>query len=317
MTISPDTAYVAAIENVLAGLRAHATSNRDLGDRFEGLMRAYLRTDPMWADRFNDVWLWPDWPGRGTSPDTGIDLVAAERDGGTCAIQCKLYEHDHTLDKADIDSLFTASGKQQFTSRLIISTTDKWTKHAEGTGPKDDVFHYVYGALHSPTYRERFAGELKRSLARIPYLQSFGRYAEADEQLAQLHLGYESVAPSGLEVVESSGKAPAERYRVTKMRFGKGKDRSTIVYNAPVTLKGIPERAYEYVITGRSAVEWIIDRYQVRTDKDSGIVNDPNAYSSDPRYILDLLQRVVTVSLHTLDIVDGLREAKATTAVSV
>ena len=94
-------------------------------------MRAYLTTDPLYAERFEQVWLWQQWPDRGGKADTGIDLVAIERDGGTCAIQCKFYDPAHTLEKSDIDSFFTASGKAPFTSRLIISTTDKWTKHAE------------------------------------------------------------------------------------------------------------------------------------------------------------------------------------------
>lgn len=125
------TWQVATIESVLAGLRSGALSNRDLGDRFERLMRAYLTVDPLYAERFEQVWLWQDWPERGTQPDTGIDLVAKERSGGFCAIQCKFYEPHHTLDKADIDSFFTAYGKAPFSSRLIVSTTDRWTKHAE------------------------------------------------------------------------------------------------------------------------------------------------------------------------------------------
>ena len=95
-------------------------------------MAAYLRTDVTWADRFSNVWLWMDWPGRQGKPDTGIDLVAEERDGGgLTAIQCKFYAPTHTLQKRDIDSFFTASGKAGFASRLIVSTTDKWSKHAE------------------------------------------------------------------------------------------------------------------------------------------------------------------------------------------
>ena len=112
---------------------------RELGDRFERLMRAYLTTDPMYAERFEHVWLWQDWPGRGGKADTGIDLVAAESDGGICAIQCKFYDAAHTLEKADIDSFFTASGKTPFTSRLIVSTTDKWTKHAEDALDKQQI----------------------------------------------------------------------------------------------------------------------------------------------------------------------------------
>jgi predicted helicase len=126
-----ETQQRSTVDSVLDALRSSASNNRELGDSFERLMRAYLAIDPLYAERFAQIWLWQDWPDRGTAPDTGIDLVATERDGGICAIQCKFYEPNHTLDKKDIDSFFTASGKQPFTSRLIISTTDLWTKHAE------------------------------------------------------------------------------------------------------------------------------------------------------------------------------------------
>lgn len=120
------------IHSVLAEMRANATSLRNMGDRFERLMQAYLSTDPLYVDNFSDVWMWSEWPGNGGKGDTGIYLVARERDtGGFCAVQCKFYEPSHYLQKDDIDSFFTASGKAPFTSRLIISTTEKWGKNAE------------------------------------------------------------------------------------------------------------------------------------------------------------------------------------------
>ena len=122
----------ATIHSVLAGIRAHAGSAREQGEWFERLMQAYLRTDPLYAEQFSDVWMWSEWPGNGGRGDTGIDLVAREREtGGFCAIQCKFYGPGHHLQKDDIDSFFTASGKAPFTSRLIISTTDRWGKNAE------------------------------------------------------------------------------------------------------------------------------------------------------------------------------------------
>ena len=116
--------------DLLNQFREASTINRTRGTWFEELIAEYLRVDPTYTARFSDVWMWDDWPDR-TGPDTGIDIVARERDtGGYCAIQCKFYEPSHRLSKADIDSFFTASGKHPFTSRLIVSTTDKWTKHA-------------------------------------------------------------------------------------------------------------------------------------------------------------------------------------------
>jgi predicted helicase len=120
------------IHSILEEFREAATSNRDLGDKFERLIVAYLKTDPIYQDKFSNVWLWMEWPKRGNKPDTGIDLVAEERaTGDYCAIQCKFYDPRHILDKSDIDSFFTASGTSFFSSRIIFSTTDKWEKNAE------------------------------------------------------------------------------------------------------------------------------------------------------------------------------------------
>lgn len=178
---------------------------------------------------------------------------------------------------------------------------------------KDDIFYYIYGLLHSPEYRERFAADLKKSLPRIPKLADFRGFAEAGRKLADMHIHYERVEPYQGVVETVAGEASTtplnELFRVTKMKFRKEKgvvDRSTIHYNHRVTLSNIPEEAYRYQLGTRSAIEWIIDRYQIRVDTDSGITNDPNDWSDDPRYIIDLLKRIVTVSLETIKIVDAL-----------
>ncbi|MFE4699325.1 DEAD/DEAH box helicase [Streptomyces sp. NPDC056738] len=178
---------------------------------------------------------------------------------------------------------------------------------------KDDIFYYTYGLLHSPGYRERFAADLKKSLPRIPKVRDFHGFAEAGRKLADLHINYEQAEPyKGIvETVtgDPSATPPSELYRVAKMRIPKIKgqaDRSTIVYNTRVKLTNVPEEAYRYQLGSRSAIEWIVDRYQVKVDKASEIVNDPNDWSDDPRYIIDLLKRIVTVSLETMRIVDSL-----------
>ncbi len=179
---------------------------------------------------------------------------------------------------------------------------------------KDEIFHYVYAVLHSPQYREAFAADLKKMLPRIPKAVSaddFKAFADAGAGLAELHVHYEQVERYPLHE-ELSASAPVdeyERYRVEKMRYPKKDDRSTITYNAHLTLSGIPEEAYRYQLGSRSAIEWIIERYRVTTHKDSGITNDPNDWSREhkqPRYIVDLLARIVTVSLETMQIVDSL-----------
>ena len=177
---------------------------------------------------------------------------------------------------------------------------------------KDDIFYYVYGLLHSPDYRTRYAADLKKMLPRIPLPADramFTVFTTAGAQLAALHLGYETVEPYPLTEEWSRPPEDPVAFRVTKMTYPKvagEPDRTRVVYNAQLTLAGIPEDAYRYMLGSRSAIDWIIDRYRIRTDKASGITNDPNTYSDDPRYIIDLLKRIVTVSVETMRIVDNL-----------
>ena len=183
----------------------------------------------------------------------------------------------------------------------------------------DQVFAYVYGVLHSPEYRERYAADLARLLPRIPDPAdrgTFDAFAEAGQQLLDLHIGYEDAEPYPLEERITDGAPHHARYLVEKMRWGgtrKEPDRSRIVYNDWITLAGIPDEAHDYVVGPRSALAWLIDRYQVKTDKASGIVNDVNAWGlerGEPRYILDLVKRIVTVSVETMRIVRGLPELR-------
>lgn len=186
---------------------------------------------------------------------------------------------------------------------------DRYKKDGGVELNKEDIFYYVYGILHSPEYRKRFDASLKKELPRIPLAEDFAAFSLAGRRLADLHLNYETVEPWGFIVEECKGDTSG---RTVKMKFGKckktdenpkGVDRTVLHVSDVTTLRGIPEEAYDYVVNGRSAIEWLIDRYQVRTDNASGIVNDPNEYSDDPRYIVDLVKRVVTVSMETMEIV--------------
>lgn len=207
--------------------------------------------------------------------------------------------------------------------RIDNVSDDALARYREAFGEgvtKDDIFASVYALLHSPQYREAFAADLKRQLPRIPLpgsAEDFRAFAEAGRKLLDLHINYESVEPYPLVEEHSTGdETDPNFYRVTKLRYGgnaRSKDLSTIVYNANVTLRGIPERAHEYMLGARSGLDWIIDRYQVKTDKASGIVNDPNDWTAeheDPRYIVDLIKRVTRVSVETMGIVEALPTLK-------
>jgi predicted helicase len=189
---------------------------------------------------------------------------------------------------------------------------------------KEDIFYYVYGFLHSPEYKEMFASDLKKMLPRLPLLEDvrdFWAFSKAGRKLADLHINYETVAPydgvkvNGAEILSFLDTEPQDtnKYLVEKMRFPKKDQKDTINYNSKITIENIPVQAYEYVVNGKSAIEWIMERYQVTTHKESGIKNDPNDWATEvnnPRYILDLLLSIINVSLQTVEIVKGLPKVK-------
>lgn len=191
---------------------------------------------------------------------------------------------------------------------------------------KDRIFFYVYGLLHDPGYRQTYAADLKKMLPHIPTPDSWQRFeqlATAGQSLADLHVGYETVEPYPVDTQLKPGVDPDDRetWRVSKLKWAKKKDPetgksvddvTTLVYNPKVTITGIPQDADRYMLGSRSALAWIIDRYQVKADKASGIVNDPNDWCDehdDPRYIVDLIAKVATVAVETMKIVDGLAES--------
>ncbi len=182
---------------------------------------------------------------------------------------------------------------------------------------KEMIFYYVYGLLHSRDYRERFAADLKKSLPRIPIverIEDFMAFYKAGKQLAELHLNYEEVPPHPEVVVHiTAQRADQDDYdyfRVDpKMKFRSKEDKSVILYNANIRLENIPLKAYDYIVNGKSAIEWILERYCVSIDKKSLIKNDANDWAREhgkPRYILDLLLSVINVSTQTVDIVNNL-----------
>jgi predicted helicase len=204
----------------------------------------------------------------------------------------------------------------------ITAEIKKTYRDALGTDiTGDDIFHFVYGKLHDPQYRTKYAADIKKMLPHIETPSSrseFDRFAAAGQELINLHVNYENVAPWPLDFQVKGDESDRETWRVTKMRWAKRRDAETgknvddvtkLIYNKQVTISGIPAEADEYMLGSRSAIAWLIDRYQVKKDKASGIVNDPNDWADEvgnPRYIVELIGRVVCVAMETVRIVDGL-----------
>jgi len=228
-----------------------------------------------------------------------------------------LYYYEKRENKSP--GIFDQDTNGEFTRREGISDyIHQEAKKRFGSVSKEDIFHYVYGLLHQTAYRLSFANDLKRMLPRIPLADSpddFWAFSKAGRKLAELHVNYESVPPCpGVKVVG----ATKSNYRVEKMRFPRKDQKDTILYNSTIVIENIPLQAYEYVVNGKSAIEWIMERYQVTVDlnskgEGSGIKNDPNDWAEEvgnPRYILDLLLSVINVSVQTVDIVEGLPKVK-------
>ncbi len=179
---------------------------------------------------------------------------------------------------------------------------------------KEDVFYYVYGILHSPKYRETYAADLKKTLPRLPLVENstdFWKFVKAGRELAKLHLDYENCGKSYSVTVK--GTDENADYEVVKIRFPKKGKTDTIIYNQHITVENIPAKAYEYVVNGKSAIEWILERYQITTHKASGIVNNPNHWATehdDPKYILRLLLSIINLSLRTVEIVEKLPDVE-------
>ncbi|GER07831.1 DNA damage-inducible protein [Iodidimonas muriae] len=235
-----------------------------------------------------------------------------------------LYVFDEDESPSERDDLF--SGQPTNEAGTQDGITDAGLARFAAAYPseeitKEDVFYYVYGLLHSESYRNSYADNLSKELPRIPCVkkaEDFWAFSRAGRALGELHVNYESVAPYPVTIKQGDLrtaviKDPEAFYRVTKMKYA-GKrgeeDKSTVIYNANITMQDIPIEAYDYVVNGKPALEWVMERQVVKTDKKSGITNDANRYAietmGNPAYPLELFQRVITVSLETMKIVRGL-----------
>ncbi len=193
---------------------------------------------------------------------------------------------------------------------ITDAALDAFRQHyGSDTITKDLIFEYVYGVLHAPTYRARFANDLSKDLPRIPMVPDFEAFAEAGRALMGLHLGYEACAEYPLEVEISIG-APGDhqqRYRIGKKKMKwADKERTALAVNSHVKICGIPSEAHRYEVNGRTPLEWFVDRYHVKKDRRSGIVNDPNGWFTEARDLIAAFRRIVHLSVETVRIVERL-----------
>lgn len=256
-----------------------------------------------------------------------VDSVPEQQtDGGSQCFPLYLYDEvneDGAATASEQPGLFGSESQsaQPAPRKRRDAITAEGLAHFQAAYPgeqisKEDVFYYVYGLLHSTDYRERYADNLGKELPRIPCVRianDFRAFSQAGRSLAELHLNYENAALYPVTINSGGKQLLAADYRVEKMKQpkkGSVKDLTTLIYNDKITLSNIPLDAYEYVVNGKPALDWIIERQSVKTDKDSGIVNDANDWAveamNNPRYPLELFQRVITVSLETMKIVKAL-----------
>ena len=246
-----------------------------------------------------------------------------------CLVDLNLLEAGTQVFPELIDSTMSATADGLFSSDSIhndapVSNVDdyllsKFQVVLEGEQiTKEDIFYYIYGILHSPEYRKLFKNNLSKSLPKIPITSSsetFINFKNAGEKLGVLHCSFDSADKCPVNIAQGElllniEDNPESLYRVEKMKFANKGDKSSVIYNKNITIQNIPLEAYEYIVNGKSALEWVMERQAVTKDKASGIVNDANDYAnetmSNPKYPLELFQRVITVSLETMKIVKSL-----------
>lgn len=233
-------------------------------------------------------------------------------DAGTQCFPLYYYEEQTSSNRG----LFDSPSSDKYVRRDGISdfVYDRFKNQFGKALTKEDIFYYVYGMLHGTDYRASFSSDLKKMLPRMPLVENvkdFWKFSKAGRLLAELHINYETVSPFSDVMVSG---VESGHFTVEKMRFPKKDQRHTIIFNSRITITNIPAKAYEYIVNGKSAIEWIMERYQITVDLDSkgkgsGIKNNPNDWAEEngnPRYILDLLLSIINVSVQTVDIISQL-----------
>lgn len=320
--------WTRALKNDVRKQKKYSLEN---GVVIEGLYRPYTKQNLFFSRAFNEMVLltprlFPHggvgnkvivvkqrWNGEGFPVWISNQITENQTDGGTQCFPLYYYDEEKKGGLFDGESAGGFIRRDAVTDAALASFRKTYSDDTIG---KEDLFHYVYGILHSPEYKTRFEADLKKQIPRIPYAKNFMAFSKAGRELAHWHLNYEAVEPWPLSQIGQLDLGDGAMYRVQKMAWAKqridGKlveDKTTLIYNSRITLSGIPPEALDYVVNGKPAIEWIIERYQVTADKDSGIVNDPNDWATehdDPAYILNLVKRIVRVSVETMKIVNAL-----------
>lgn len=253
------------------------------------------------------------WPGYGNICFISNTLMDNQSDGGIQCFPMYFYEENKDIELAENNNKEKYIKKHAINDSKLMSFKEKYMDKGI---TKEDIFYYVYGILHSKVYLERYSDNLSKELPRIPYVNEasdFWRFSKAGRDLANLHLNYESVEPYKADIDTGSlsySQLGKDDFYVEKMKFAKKGEKDTVIYNSKIRIKNIPIEAYDYVVNGKSALEWVMERQVVSTHKDSGIVNDANDWAIEtmhnPRYPLELFLRVITVSLETQKIVNSL-----------
>ena len=273
------------------------------------LFRPFTKTSLYFDRMMNErVYVFPSiFPTPETETENRVICVAGvgDRKGFGCLTTDMIPALDLAFEKAQCFPYYTydEDGSNRRDNITDWALAGFRAHYQDVTVTKWDIFHYVYGLLHHPTYRDRYQADLKRDLPHIPFAPDFRAFAEAGARLATIHVGYEEQPEFRLRQAETPDM-PLD-WRVEKMRLSK--DKTQLRYNNFLTLDGIPAATFGYRLGNRSALEWVIDQHRVKTDKRSGIVNDPNR-GDDPQYIVRLIGKVISVSLETVGIVERLPE---------
>jgi predicted helicase len=327
-------------DHLFAGVKRGKRATVENGIATQSLYRPFERSWAFYSAQFNDR--------RGQMPrifpaaaaeNLVIQVSGVGASAGFAALMSNILPNLHTVDSGQCFPLYLYEetrpeeglfaihdGKTCLTRRDAI--TDAGLAHFKAAYPgetfsKEDLFYYIYGLLHAPDYRDRFKNNLAKALPRIPAVRTFKdfeAFCDAGRKLGDLHVNFETAEPylvafkeGDHRLINEAQDEPKKFYRVKKMKFGgkgKDKDRTIVVYNDRITIQNIPLEAYDYVVNGKPALEWVMERQAVKQDKPSGIINDANDYATetigDPAYPLKLFQRVITVSLETMKIVQSL-----------